>query len=558
MSEDEAASSSDDAVDDSCEDSDEDDDLEVVSAAEFTSELPQVISARSTRSRTSSEAAEDSESHELDDVAPRATKPVKKTSHPKFKKDVPQALFDSDSDEYEFVRVRKAVSKSKAPVCKPDSASEDSMPEAPPVRRRRDSDIEMAEFIQKGLVDIPQTHRRLADDTVGLDAAIAASMASEEPRSRRSSTASGYSSGRDLSVPASASEMESDPGSEHEAELHPKKKSKKSKKTSAARQRQADSEKPEIQAPAAQAAASKAPVGASNRPESSWDISARLVLPAPNKAISLTAQHPELQSVLRSGVLQIKLFLLFTNAYPMMISRAGFARPYLIAAAQLRPTSAKILERLLTDPQFGAILAPILLDRVNILRGNMKRCAVSCIFAFFGLAGLDPSKVKERVEELLKDHRYIFPVDPRTGQLQLNKPFRHGAIKFILKEEVFTSSSFVTQNLDRFPATNQKKPDQRELADAMVALVATAVYAALLELRMTGQRQNIAFTEDAYEDTYRNHMDSLKQVREKSPIPFHKLMHEFFNDVTASNQTAHTSSGSSATLIQLGDVPDSD
>ncbi|KAJ7078688.1 hypothetical protein B0H15DRAFT_859884, partial [Mycena belliarum] len=533
--------------------------------------LPRLISAHSTRSRTSNKAAEDSESHELDDVAPVSGNDVRDHSSitlqplaleetsqedlpPQNKKDIPQALFDSDSDEYEFVRVKKSATKSKAPILKSDSVSEDSMPEAPPMRRRRDSDIAMAELIQKVLVDIPQSHRRLADDTVELDATIAASLASEEPRSRRSSMVSGYSSGHDLSVPASASEMESDPGSEHEAEVHPKKKTKKRKKTSAARQRQADSEKPAIHVPASHAAAGNT--------ASSWDISARLVLPAPNKAISLTAQHTELQFVLRSGVLQIKLFLLFINAYPMMISRAGFARPYLIAAAQLRPASAKILERLQTDPQFGAILAPILLDRVNILRGNMKRCAVSCILAFFSLAELEPSKVKERVEELLKDHfrrlRCLIYSMLSQGQLQLNKPFRHGAIKFILKEEVFSSSSFITQNLDRFPATNKKKPEQRELADAMVALSATAVYAALLELRMTGQRQNIAFTEDAYEDTYRNHMESLKQVREKSPIPFHKLMHEFFNDVTTSNQTVHTSSGSSAALIQLGDVPDSD
>ncbi|KAJ7466391.1 hypothetical protein FB451DRAFT_412753 [Mycena latifolia] len=446
------------------------------------------------------------------------------------------------------------------------------MPDAPPVRlapRRRtnDSDIDMAEIIQNALVSIPQppkVHRRLVDNGVEFDAAIAASVASEqmEPRSRRSSMASSYSSGRDLSVPASASEPGSEAASELELEHKPETKrlkKKKSKKTSAARQKQADSEKPEIHAPdAAGVPAGKAPVDASNRPESSWDVSARLVLPAPNKDIGLTAQHAELQFVLRTAIVEIKNFLLFIEAYPTMISRAGFGRPYLIAAARLRPSSRYILDRLLTDPHFGAVLAPIPLDRVNILRGDMKRCAVSCILAFFGLADLEPSKVKERVEELLKDHRYIFAVDPKTGQLRLDQPFRHGSIRFVLKEDLFSSSSFVTQNLDRFPATNKKKPGKRELPDAMVALAATAVYAALLELRMTGQRQNIPFTEDAYEDTYRNHMETLSQVRGTAPTAMHKLMHELFYDLSASNKTAHTASGSSSTLIQLVDVPDSD
>ncbi|KAJ7459974.1 hypothetical protein B0H11DRAFT_2316035 [Mycena galericulata] len=188
----------------------------------------------------------------------------------------------------------------------------------------------------------------------------------------------------------------------------------------------------------------------------------------------------------------------------------------------------------------------------------MKRCAVSCILAFFQLADLEPEKVKARVEELLKDHRYIFPTDPKTGGLQLDMPFRHSSIRFVLKEELFSNASFATQNLDRFPATYIKKPTHRELPDAMVALAATGVYAALVEYRMTGQRQNIAFTEDAYEDTYRNHIATLQQVRSSAPRSLHGVLHGLFKEVTANAGAVHTTSGSSATLIHLVDMPESD
>jgi hypothetical protein len=51
----------------------------------------------------------------------------------------------------------------------------------------------------------------------------------------------------------------------------------------------------------------------------------------------------------------------------------------------------------------------------------------------------------------------------------------HGSIRFILKEEIFSSASFTTQNINNFPATYKKKPEERELPAAMVSLAATAV-----------------------------------------------------------------------------------
>lgn len=131
----------------------------------------------------------------------------------------------------------------------------------------------------------------------------------------------------------------------------------------------------------------------------------------------------------------------------------------------------------------------------------------------------------------------------------MDQPFRHGSIRFVIKEEVFSNTSFVTQNIDRFPARLPKKPTERELPDPMVALGATAVsftlallkhtthnyfqvYASLVEYRMTGRRQNIPFTEDAYEDTYRNHIATLEQTRKNARKGMHRILHELFTEVT--------------------------
>lgn len=231
-------------------------------------------------------------------------------------------------------------------------------------RAAGDSDDELHEAIADALVRIP------------LDA-----------RSRRSSTGSGWSSGRDLTIPDS--EPESDAVSEPEVpqpRVSPNLLIEvvlssclslwQTKKVSAARQKKADLEvchvyrlgfrssvlqKPEVRpAPAPAAAPSNsAIVAAADRPEASWDRSTRLVLPAPNKDIGLTAQHPEVQLMLRGTIDAQRTDLMIEDFYPTMITRVGFIRPKMIAAADIHPSTTHVKQRLMVDPKFAAILAPI-------------------------------------------------------------------------------------------------------------------------------------------------------------------------------------------------------
>ncbi|KAJ7737507.1 hypothetical protein B0H16DRAFT_1466149 [Mycena metata] len=61
---------------------------------------------------------------------------------------------------------------------------------------------------------------------------------------------------------------------------------------------------------------------------------------------------------------------------------------------------------------FAAILADIILDRINILRGDIKRLAVALTPGLFQFAGLSEAKTKELIEMLLKDYRFS-PLTPR-------------------------------------------------------------------------------------------------------------------------------------------------
>ncbi|KAK6992937.1 hypothetical protein R3P38DRAFT_3078413 [Favolaschia claudopus] len=549
-----ADSASEDEAEDSEADSDDSDSTSsnedgFIDAKEFVDEVPQVILSHDKADKARSAAAD------------------------------PGLLFESEDEEYGIVKV-KAKARQPKPIV---DDSDDSMSDAPPLRPAvyDDNNIDDGEFID---VDMqPRSRKSSASSHMSAVSAVArmhveSDVDSRGYRSRRSSMGS---AGHASSVPPSELESDGFPGADVDEDEEPpkkKKKAKKSKKVSEGRRRQAEAEQPVVRsegagtstlvntaappsAPAAPPAAAPAPangaaVSSGVAPPTVWHITTIIVLPAPGRDISLTAQPIMLQQVLRGAIFIIKIELLFIDAYPRMTSRAGYARERMIQAAVDIPAAAHILGRLGLDAPYAALLSSIPIDRINILRGNFKRTAVTCVPAFFSLAGLSSEKVKTRVEELLKDHRYIFP--PNGERLRLDQPFTQGAISFVIKEEVFSNPAFVTQNLDRFPARSRKHPSERELPDAMVALAATAVYAALVEYRNTGRRQNIPFTEDAYESTYRNHMETLSQTRNTAPNSMHNILHQLFNDVTESDSVAHTTNGSSATLIQLVDVPDSD
>ncbi|KAJ6548928.1 hypothetical protein B0H19DRAFT_1265712 [Mycena capillaripes] len=280
------------------------------------------------------------------------------------------------------------------------------------------------------------------------------------------------------------------------------------------------------------------------RPEASWHPSAQIMYPVPGKRdILLNSQTEELQAVLRHGINLVKGALLFENGYPPVISRAGFARSYLISSADSLPKAKHIRERLGCDLKHATILADILLDRINILRGDVKRTSAGLVPGISGFAGMGAAQTKELVEKLLKEHSYIFPVDPRTKRLMTELPFMHPAMCAAIKEGVFTRN-FKANYMHLFVSTIAKKPKQLELPDSMVSLVATALYASLMEYRATGERLTIAFTEGAYEDIYRNHMKTLADTRDWAP--------------NADDKSCQPEAGSSATLINLVEVEDSD
>ncbi|KAJ6631933.1 hypothetical protein B0H10DRAFT_2206337 [Mycena sp. CBHHK59/15] len=526
---------------------------------EFRTEVPRVITAK--KSKVIQEDSGDEsdadiedlfESHnESNEIDKPHTNKASKGRQERYEpdsddtfSDAPKRVLNGDSDiemppPKRSIHSRRSSTSSWPSGCDlhvPDSDTDDAEEEqttkhalkkkksAAPLRAH-DSDVELHEAIAKGLTTVPRSIH-----------------------SPRSSAASSWN--------LCMADSDADDS--------------KSRKVSAARQKQADMEKPEVRSVPSRPDPPKlskglttqldriaaASVDAASRPEDSCPISARIMFPAPGKDIGLTDQGEELKAVLRGCIEFIKLSLLFEDSYPAIVSRAGFARAYLISAAQL-PASVHIKNRLETDLSFGTRLADIPLDRINILRGDLKRLAAQEVPGLFKFALVPAAEAKTIVTDRIQDHCYIFPVDPTTGHLKAELLFRHESIVNVLKKGVFTNTQFKTKNLHLFASTSTKHLHRLELPDAMVCLAATAVYGALVEYRATGNHQKIPFTEGAYKDTYQNHMKTLSDTRASAPVALHKVLHALFNLVTDTTAVQATV-GSSSVLINLVEVPESD
>ncbi|KAJ7673176.1 hypothetical protein DFH06DRAFT_57121 [Mycena polygramma] len=392
---------------------------------------------------------------------------------------------------------------------------------------------------------------------------------SSAPRGRSMSTGS-WSSGYGLVVPDTDDEGLADVTLNDESgDEEPVGKPKKPSKVSAARQQKADLERPHVR-PATQIKTERAATAAdpSARSESSYHESARFVNPPPGKDVRLNDQPDACKAVVRGAIVLLKSTVFFENSYMQILSRTGFGKGYLIqSATNLGDDAAYIKARLVTDPKYFSVLADLLVERLNIIRGSVKKVAANIAPGLYMILGFTPEATQKLVEELLKDHRYIFSVDPQPSRIKTYEPFLHAAIIAVIKQGILTGT-FKAQVEHLFASTNRSASSfqmqwclfrPRRYVPSLVSCSSSdhgiQVYATLVEFRTTDERQAINFTEAAYEDTYRNHMKTLADTRAYALRALRQILHRLYLETTET-KSVQPSAGSSATLINLVDMPD--
>ncbi|KIL59900.1 hypothetical protein M378DRAFT_180660 [Amanita muscaria Koide BX008] len=230
--------------------------------------------------------------------------------------------------------------------------------------------------------------------------------------------------------------------------------------------------------------------------------------------VALNVQSYELKLIVRRAMDLVEERIRFQNAFPTLVTRTVWNRSALVEACALLGTTAHIArmreryeifkERMRVDSEYIGEISKALLDpRISILRGDTKLAAINNTRLAYGLR----DGCAQKVQELLTGARYIYPIGA-------NGPFENIAVIGTLRDDLFLKNiSIVTKFPLRFRVEDQdSETDSHKLSPAMIALAATAVFAALKEWEL-GHRVQTHFTANLFDSIYRTHIKHLEKIQ---------------------------------------------
>ncbi|KAH9043552.1 hypothetical protein EDB83DRAFT_2318036 [Lactarius deliciosus] len=267
-------------------------------------------------------------------------------------------------------------------------------------------------------------------------------------------------------------------------------------------------------------------------------------MPGTNRVI-LTAQGTLLRTVIQDAFENLRAAILFQHAFPDGALALSYVRDALITAArQCGPAAASIYTRMLNDTEYFTKIIPLPRARISHFRAEVKeRCNVIAATAVLGLP--TRTQISRYIQDQLSNYNYTFPGRPRgPGQgvlVRRTKPYRNMRIIDAVCNSFFSggNSSFATRFKYLFPSSETHDlVTVYEVPIPMLALVATALYAALYEWR-TGEQQIAEFSTNSYLDVYQGHVNTLELIREKRSGVFRSMMADIYHQASTVTDAAN-------------------
>ncbi|KAG2029429.1 hypothetical protein BDR03DRAFT_1018403 [Suillus americanus] len=192
-----------------------------------------------------------------------------------------------------------------------------------------------------------------------------------------------------------------------------------------------------------------------------------------------------------------------------------------------------MLKRLNHDTEFAVALASIPEGRISAFRTSIKKLAHQIVVSRFTLK----KGCSSEVEELLKSHKYIFLTN-ENGKVLGDQPFCNKAMINTLHQSLFDgeNSIGVQSREDFVPVLDGN--DEPELPIAMVALIATIIYAILMDWRSgnpLSSSQVKSFNATIYISVYKAHEATLTRIFEGGKKKYHTLMARLYKAVSVSD-----------------------
>ncbi|KAH9013213.1 hypothetical protein EDB85DRAFT_2158401 [Lactarius pseudohatsudake] len=259
-------------------------------------------------------------------------------------------------------------------------------------------------------------------------------------------------------------------------------------------------------------------------------------MPGTNRVV-LTVQGTLLRTVIQDAFEYLRAAILFQHAFPDAALTLSYVREALITAArQCGPVAASIYTRMLNDTEYFTKIVPLPRARISHFRAEVKdRCNVIAATVVLGLPQIQISRY---IQDILSNYNYTFPGRSRgPGQgvlVRRTKPYRNMWIVDAVRTSFFSggNSSFATRYKYLFPSSETHDlVTVYEVPIPMLALVATALYAALYEWR-TGEQQIAEFSTNSYLDVYQGHVNTLELIREKRSGVFRSMMADIYRQAS--------------------------
>ncbi|KAG1880032.1 hypothetical protein F4604DRAFT_1922723 [Suillus subluteus] len=278
-----------------------------------------------------------------------------------------------------------------------------------------------------------------------------------------------------------------------------------------------------------------------------WPVFTDLVYSA-DGSINLKAQNSRIQNVLKTAVFELKKASLFDNAFPNITQKRKMALEAVHIAAGKHKEYA-ISKRMKHDFDYVLALAGIPEGRMSSFRTNLKKLAHQIVVSRFGLQ----KGCADKVEDLLKSHKYIFPTDAK-GKVLGDQPFCDEATIDTIRLTFFDGEdSFGGQCRDDFISVLDEN-DEPELPVAMVCLIATMIYAILKDWSSGNPPSNAqvkSFNASSHVGVYKAHQATLTRIFDGSRKKYHALMARLYKAVSAIDSSASTGSSSTCDYLDL-------
>ncbi|KAI0323663.1 hypothetical protein GY45DRAFT_1376158 [Cubamyces sp. BRFM 1775] len=243
--------------------------------------------------------------------------------------------------------------------------------------------------------------------------------------------------------------------------------------------------------------------------------------------LGILAQRPRVKKTLNAAIQMCQADILLHNAFPEGTEKYNtIARNALIkCAGNLGYT--ELVKRLKRDDDYALTLAAIPVDRIPAFRSQVRDAVHGAIQSTYHLRPGDVA----HVEWLQWGFRYIYPHDYEKDKVSGNEPFSLPIFADGLRAAYFkTPRSFGWRVVEKFSSSFPEKPEEKEIPVAMLALVSTAVFAAIDDHRSSSCEAS-EFTTNSYSAAYKRVINILSSLKERSLEAYHDVLHDLYKAV---------------------------